>query len=96
MAEFERELIRERTRAGLDAARRSGKQLGRKTTVDPDQVAWIHAMHQAGVSQASIARSTGLSRSQVGRVVRGEIASLADAPRTNEDVLRLYDNSGQK
>lgn len=96
MAEFERELTRERTRAGLEAARRSGKQLGRKTTVDPDQVAWILAMHEAGVSQTSIAKSTHLSRSQVGRVVRGEIASLADAPKVSDDVLKLYSKEGRQ
>ncbi|HDR9511026.1 DNA resolvase [Burkholderia cepacia] len=37
MAEFERTLISERTRAGLAAARARGKALGRKRALSPDQ-----------------------------------------------------------
>lgn len=39
--EFERDIIRERTRAGLDAARRAGKKLGRPPLITPEQ--WQHA-----------------------------------------------------
>lgn len=76
-AAFERDLIVERTRAGLAAARANGRQLGRPSTVHPDQVAWIHQLQQEGKSQQTIATLTGLSRPVVGRVLRGEIASLA-------------------
>src|SRR5438445_256125 len=54
-AEFEREILRERVRAGLAHARRNGKRLGRPIT------AGLHAEHvrklyRAGVNKAEIAR----------------------------------------
>ncbi|MDI9831336.1 recombinase family protein [Streptomyces sp. KAU_LT] len=36
MAEFERSLIKERTRAGLDAAKAQGRTGGRPSVVDED------------------------------------------------------------
>jgi DNA invertase Pin-like site-specific DNA recombinase len=44
LAEFERALIRERTRAGLEAARARGKNGGRPTTFGPKQLAAAKAM----------------------------------------------------
>lgn len=82
MSEFERALIVERTRAGLDAARASGKVLGRRPAAAPVQVTAVHHMHRAGSSQRQIAASTGLSRTVVGRIIRDEIAALRDAPRS--------------
>src|SRR5262249_46991755 len=54
-AEFEREILRERVRAGLAHARRNGKRLGRPMTagLHADQV-W--KLHRAGVSKSEIAR----------------------------------------
>ena len=39
LAEFERDLISERTTAGMSAAKKRGKHIGRPTTLSPDQVA---------------------------------------------------------
>ncbi len=44
LAEFERAVIRERTRAGLAAARARGKQGGRPPTFGPKQLAAAKAM----------------------------------------------------
>lgn len=88
-AEFERELIVERTRAGLEAARASGKTLGRAPAASRAQATAVLAMSDAGVSQTRIAASVGLSRAVVGRIVRGEIEALRDVPRTM-DGLDLY------
>lgn len=86
VAEFERELTRERTRTALETARQSGKPLGRPSRVNPRQYRHIMAAHEAGETQSAIAAATGLSRAVVGRVLRGEIASLAQrhAPPTSE------------
>ena len=44
LAEFERELISERTRAGMEAARRNGKHIGRPLKLTPQQVAMARHM----------------------------------------------------
>jgi DNA invertase Pin-like site-specific DNA recombinase len=67
-AEFEREILRERVRAGLAHARQSGKKLGRPIT------AALHAnqvrkLHRAGVSQAEIARRLQIGRTSVRRIL---------------------------
>ena len=54
-AEFEREILRERTRAGLAHARQNGKRLGRPATAAA-HAAEIRKLHRAGVSKAEIAR----------------------------------------
>jgi DNA invertase Pin-like site-specific DNA recombinase len=60
MSEFERELIRERVRAGLRNARAKGKRLGRpKVTADGYHVA---ILRKAGSSWREICKQTGLSK----------------------------------
>ena len=78
LAEFERDLIAERTAAGLAAARSDGKMLGRRSKVHPAQVLHIHDLLQQGKSHRDVADLTGLSRSIIGRVARNEIPSLAE------------------
>lgn len=58
-AAFERDLIIERTKAGLAAAQASGGQLGRPSTVHPQQVAHVHQLHAQGKSHRTIATVTG-------------------------------------
>jgi DNA invertase Pin-like site-specific DNA recombinase len=58
MAEFERELIRERVTAGIHAARKRGVRIGRpKTYVSPDKV---REMRDAGTPWRSIAKRLGI------------------------------------
>src|SRR4051795_5526326 len=54
-AEFEREILRERVRAGLAHARWNGKKLGRPATA-ARHASEIRALHRAGVSKSEIAR----------------------------------------
>jgi len=66
IAEFERELIRDRVRSGIAAARAKGKRLGRPTvTVDASRVAVLRAQ---GRSWRMIAQETGVSLGTVYRV----------------------------
>ncbi|MCM3556699.1 recombinase family protein [Janibacter melonis] len=96
VAQFEREMTAERTRAALAAARAKGGPLGRPSRVTAHQFRLVHEMAEAGKTQGVIASTTGLSRAVVGRVLRGEIASLArfDAG-PEEGTLPLYRGDGQ-
>jgi putative DNA-invertase from lambdoid prophage Rac len=67
-AEFEREILRERVRAGLAHARQNGRKLGRPITAGrrADQV---RKLHLAGVSKAEIARRLQIARTSVRRML---------------------------
>lgn len=67
-AEFEREILRERTRAGLAHARENGKRLGRPATAAL-HAAEIRKLHRAGVSKSEIARQLKIGRTSVRRVL---------------------------
>ena len=70
LAEFERDLIRERTQAGLAAARARGRTGGRPTVWTPDKLRAAKAMHATGLHDvASIARALGVSRASVYRAL---------------------------
>jgi putative DNA-invertase from lambdoid prophage Rac len=71
-AEFEREIMRERVRAGLEHARQNGRRLGRpKTaTLHADQV---RKLYNAGISKAEIARRLQIGRTSVRRILKNKI-----------------------
>jgi len=65
-AQFEREILRERVKAGIAQARRQGKRHGRPLSVAhraPD----VQRLAATGLSQSAIARQLGLSRTSVRR-----------------------------
>lgn len=63
LAEFERDIIRERTRAGLEAARARGRIGGRKRSLDDGQVQMLRAMaRDESVSVTNICKQFGISR----------------------------------
>jgi putative DNA-invertase from lambdoid prophage Rac len=66
-AEFERDLLIERTQAGLARARAVGKRLGRQHTLNVEQRAEVRQQIAAGASVSSVARSLGTSRMTVMR-----------------------------
>jgi DNA invertase Pin-like site-specific DNA recombinase len=66
IAEFERELIRERVRSGLAAARTRGKRLGRpRRTVDAERIAILRAQ---GYSWRKIAAELGTGVGTIHRI----------------------------
>jgi DNA invertase Pin-like site-specific DNA recombinase len=70
LAEFERDLIRERTMAGLTAARARGRSGGRPTVWTPAKLKVARSMHAGGEHDvATIARVVGVSRASVYRAV---------------------------
>jgi putative DNA-invertase from lambdoid prophage Rac len=68
VAEFERDLLIERTQAGLALAKASGKTIGRPQSLDKGQVAIIRQKLSEGQSVASLARDFKTSRQTVIRV----------------------------
>ena len=72
VAEVERDLIVERTKAGLDRAKQQGKSLGRpKVTNDEARRQILNAL-VAGTSISQVARDHGVSRMTVMRIGRTE------------------------
>jgi DNA invertase Pin-like site-specific DNA recombinase len=70
MAEFERELIRERVTAGMAAARKRGCRIGRpKVYVSSDKV---KALRDAGVSWRQIGKRLGVGTGTVVRAAQAE------------------------
>ncbi len=67
-AQFEREILRERTRAGLAHARQSGKRLGRPLTAGL-QAGQVRKLHRAGMSKSEIARRLRIGRTSVRRII---------------------------
>jgi DNA invertase Pin-like site-specific DNA recombinase len=68
LAEFERDLIVDRTKAGLAAARQRGATPGRKPSLSADQVNVVRRMHsEGGHTVAQIAGVVGVSRATVYR-----------------------------
>ncbi len=67
-AEFEREILGDRVRAGLAHARQNGKRLGRPLTAGLQAVA-IRKLHRAGIAKAEIARRLQVGRTSVRRIL---------------------------
>jgi putative DNA-invertase from lambdoid prophage Rac len=68
VAEFERDLLIERTQAGLQRAKVEGKALGRPSALTPEQRAEVIAKRAAGVSLGTLAKAYGVSRAAIQRV----------------------------
>lgn len=69
LAQFERELMVERTKAGLESARARGRVGGRPPALTPDGVAAARTLRAQGSSWPAIATALGVSRSTVIRAV---------------------------
>ncbi len=70
LAQFERDLIIERTKAGLDAARARGHKGGRKKEISEDKIALAQMMYEGGKhTVASICKATGMSSASFYRYV---------------------------
>lgn len=63
LAEFERSLIVERTQAGLQAAKKRGRKLGRPTKLTAAQAGHARALLASGEDGRTVARSFGVARS---------------------------------
>lgn len=78
IAGFERDLIRERVKAGLERVRSQGRLLGRPTvSYDPERIV---SLRETGLSCRAIAKETGVSVATVSRVLQNpSIPAVATA-----------------
>jgi DNA invertase Pin-like site-specific DNA recombinase len=67
-AEFEREILRERVRAGLAHAQQNGKKLGRPITAGLHG-GQVRKLYRAGISKSEIARRLQIGRTSVRRIL---------------------------
>ncbi len=85
LAEFERELIRERTRAGLAAARARGRQGGRPKKLDTTRkLAMAPALYDDGThSIQTICPMLGIARATLYRAITPRVVKPEPLPSTN-------------
>ena len=90
VAEFERDLIRERTRAGMASAKRRGRRVGRPRVYVP--VAKARLMLARGISRREVAKRLGVARSTLSKSlgVKGlpEVPSSLAVPQETAEHLR--------
>jgi DNA invertase Pin-like site-specific DNA recombinase len=81
-AEFERAMLRERTKAGLDAAREQGRIGGRRPKLSPQQQAEIRKMVTRGdKTAADAARLFKVHPATVSRLLARQVVTLARAAK---------------
>jgi hypothetical protein len=80
-AEFERAMLRERTKAGLEAARRDGRIGGRRPKLSPQQQTEIVRMISRGrKTAADAARLFGVHPATVSRLMRARTTARGPLP----------------
>ena len=78
LAEFERGIIRERTMAGLEAAKARGRRGGRPAAISEADITAAKAMLRAnGISVAEVAERVGVSQSTLYRHLPGGRGAFA-------------------
>lgn len=80
VAEMERDLLVERTQAGLNRAKASGVQLGRRAALGPNQQSEVIGLLQEGASLGSLAKRFGVSKSAIQRIAMKRLAPKAQQP----------------
>jgi DNA invertase Pin-like site-specific DNA recombinase len=79
IAEFERELIRQRTEEGRQAARKRGVSFGRPPKLRPDQQELVLRLLQEGRSVSEVARTFNVHPATIYRCI--EVPTLSSRPR---------------
>jgi putative DNA-invertase from lambdoid prophage Rac len=80
VAEFERDLLIERTHAGLARAKAEGKVMGRPPTLTSQQQDAVRARIAAGDSISGIARDVGVTRQTIMRIRAKNAATHEESP----------------
>lgn len=72
LAQFERDLIRERTRAGLQAAEERGRRGGRQVVVTPEKIAKARQLLAAGLNVREAAARVKIGKTALYEALRAE------------------------
>ena len=67
IAEYERELVRERTALKMELARKSGRKSGRPAKLNAEEAALARRMNSNGETAATICRTLGIGRTALYR-----------------------------
>lgn len=80
ISEFERDIIRERVKSGLAAARARGKTLGRRKGFNPSdrQANTVLNLIRDGQSYRVIARKLNISKTTIGKIVKQQKLNQSD------------------
>ena len=70
LAELERSLIVERTRAGVKAAQKRGVKFGQKPKLTPERLAHVRKLINQGTTPTQAAKMVGVSRATVYRALQ--------------------------
>lgn len=74
IAQFERSLIKERQREGIQVARRQGKYKGRKNALSPEQIQTLKERIAKGEKKALVAREFKISRETLYKYLKSKVA----------------------
>ena len=91
VAEMERDVLVERTQAGLARAKAEGRVLGRPSKTTSEQRQQIITDYAAGTSVSALARRESVSRATILSIVnpdRPSWSSLAQLPKADPDFLK--------
>lgn len=69
IAEFERNIIKERQREGIAMAKKAGKQIGRKSKITPEQKKEMRTRLSEGITKKAVAQEFGISRQTLHNVL---------------------------
>ena len=74
IATFEHERRRERQKQGIQAARKAGKYMGRKTVITPKLIAEVkHLKEEKKLSNVQIAKITGRGKNTIYKILKEEL-----------------------
>ena len=90
-AEFARESIRERVRAGLEIARRKGKRPGRRPFFDMASLGTLRRIRDRGMSVRSIAREMKVSKSLVHKSLKNPNAQAQENQGSEEEKSAVHE-----
>ena len=80
VAEMERDLLIERTQAGLRRAKASGVKLGRRAALSASQQSEVSRLLSEGASLGSLAKRYGVSKSAIQRIAAKRLALTTVSP----------------